>query len=67
MSVAKLGEFLTVRQVAEVLNLKECTIRAWVLARRLAYVRIGRRALRIPVAEIERLISQGTVPTRERR
>jgi excisionase family DNA binding protein len=61
------GQLLTAAQAAERLGLKESTIRAWLLARRLVHVRIGRRAVRIPALEIEKLIQQGTVPARERR
>ena len=36
--------------------------RAWLLARRLSRVRVGRRAVRIPASEVERIIAEGTVP-----
>jgi excisionase family DNA binding protein len=60
-------ELLTIPEVARRLSLKESTIRAWLLARRLSRVRVGRRAVRIPASEIERLIEQGTIPAREDR
>ena len=56
----------TVSQAAEELNLSRSTIRAWISQRRLGYVRLG-RAVRIPTAEIARLVEQGSVPAiRER-
>ena len=60
-------QLLTTAQVAERLAIKESTIRAWLLARRLARVRIGRRAVRIPESEVERIIAEGTVSARENR
>jgi len=56
---------LTVTQAAEALNLKPSTVRAWLLARRLARVRVGRRAVRIPASEIDRIVAEGTIPARE--
>lgn len=52
---------LTVRQTAEVLNLSEACVRAWVAARRISYVRLG-RSIRVPQQEIDRLMSEGAVP-----
>jgi excisionase family DNA binding protein len=60
-------QLLTAAQVAERLAMKESTIRAWLLARRLSHVRVGRRAVRIPLCEVERIISEGSVPVRESR
>ena len=51
----------TVQQAAEALNISEHTIRAWVARRKIGYVRLG-RAIRIPIAEIERLLDAGRVP-----
>jgi excisionase family DNA binding protein len=58
---------LRVEEAAEFLNLKASTIRAWLLKRKLPAVRIGQRAIRIPRAALEKLITDGTVPVRERR
>jgi excisionase family DNA binding protein len=58
------GRLLTVRRTAELLALKESTIRRWILFRRIAVVRVGTRAIRIPASEIERLIEAGSVPAR---
>lgn len=51
----------TVQQAAEELNLSRATIRAWIAQRRLGHVRLG-RAVRIPVAEIKRVLDLGYVP-----
>jgi excisionase family DNA binding protein len=57
---------LTVREAAARLGLRECTVRAWISSRRMSFVRLG-RAVRIPEAEVSRLIESNTVPRRERR
>jgi excisionase family DNA binding protein len=58
---------LTVREVAERLALKEATIRAWLLARRIASVRVGRRAVRIPCSEVDRVVAEGFLPAKGQR
>jgi excisionase family DNA binding protein len=63
--IEKLGEMLRVEQVAERLNIKPSTVRAWLLRRVLSRVRVSKRAIRIPASEVERIISQGFVPARE--
>jgi excisionase family DNA binding protein len=55
---------LTVRETANRLGLRECTIRAWLSARKIDFVRLG-RAIRIPESEVCRLIETNTVPRRE--
>lgn len=58
---------LTVSEAAKRLGLRESTIRAWILARRITYVKVGRRAVRIPAEAIEKFIAANTIPARERR
>ena len=60
-SLPELERPRTVSQAAEELGLSVHTIRAWVACRRLAHLRLG-RAIRIPAAEIRRVIEQATVP-----
>lgn len=57
---------LTVKEAAERLGLRESTIRAWILRRRLPYVHCG-RAVRIPADAITDFIDRNTVPAREDR
>lgn len=57
------AKLLTVPQAADALALKPATIRAWIGARRIGIVRLG-RAVRVPVEEVERLIAENTVPRR---
>lgn len=58
---------LRVEEAAEFLNLKPSTIRAWLLRRKLPFVRIGERAIRIPRPALEEVIACGTVPVRRPR
>lgn len=41
--------------------------RAWLLARRVAKVRVGRRSIRGPESEVARIIREGFVPARKER
>ena len=56
---------LTIQQASEALGLKTSTLRAWIAQRRLGYGRLGKRAIRIHVSEINRIIERGTVPARQ--
>ena len=58
---------LTVAEVARRLGLREGTVRLWISRGKLAHVRLGRRAVRIPVEEVERLIRENTIPSRDDR
>lgn len=55
---------LRVEEAAEYLNVKPSTIRAWLLRRKLRFVRVGKRAVRIPVEALEELVSENLVPAR---
>jgi len=60
-------ELLRVSEAAKLLAVRESTVRAWLLARRIGRIRVGRRSVRIPMTEIDRLIQEGTIPAREQR
>ena len=51
----------TVNEAARELNVSRATIRAWIVQRRLGFVRLG-RAIRIPAGEIRRVLDAGFVP-----
>ena len=51
----------TVEEAATALGLSVSTLRAWVATRRIGFCRLG-RAIRIPEAEIERLVERGFIP-----
>jgi excisionase family DNA binding protein len=52
---------LTVSETAAALNLSVHTIRAWIATRKIAHVRLG-RAIRVPSAEVRRLVDEGLIP-----
>ena len=55
-------KLLTIREVATRLGLKESTIRKYILRRQIAYVKPSLRAVRIPIEELERILSSGLRP-----
>lgn len=59
--LAPVAQPRTISEAATELGLSVHTIRAWVAARRIAHIRLG-RAIRIPASEISRLIEENTVP-----
>jgi excisionase family DNA binding protein len=54
-------KLLKVPEAAEMLALSPKTVWQWIGERRFAVVRLG-RAVRVPLAEIERLLEEGTTP-----
>jgi len=61
----KARHLLRVEEAAEYLNVKPSTIRAWLLRRKLPFVRVGARAVRVPLAALDKLVSGNTIPARE--
>jgi excisionase family DNA binding protein len=55
-------KLLTVKEAAERLSLRPCTVRKWLFERRVAYVRVGRRAVRLREADIEKIIRENYTP-----
>jgi excisionase family DNA binding protein len=56
---------LRVAEAAKELGVKEDTIRAWIVQRRMTSVKLG-AAVRIPSDEVQRLILEGTIPAKKR-
>lgn len=56
-------KLLTVNEAAERLCLRPSTIRKWLLRRELAYVKVGKRSIRITEREVERMITLGSRPS----
>jgi excisionase family DNA binding protein len=59
------GDLLRVNEAAALLNLKPATVRAWIQQRRLPFVRLSLRAVRLRRADVEKIISQGFVGARQ--
>ena len=59
------AKLLTVREVATRLGLKESTIRKYILRRQITYVKPSVRAVRIPIEELERILTAGLRPALE--
>jgi len=53
---------LTVQETAGRLGVQVSTIRRWILLRKIAYCKVGERAVRIPVEEVERIVKRGYRP-----
>ena len=56
------AKLITIREAANRLGLKERTIRKYILKRQIAYVKPSVRAVRIPIEELERILSAGLRP-----
>ena len=63
----KMESLMSVDRWAEKMGIKPSTARAWLLRRKIAYVKVGKRAVRIPLSEAERIFREGYVPAREQR
>ena len=61
-----MSQLLTVKEAADALGLKVCTIRAWLSRRKLPRVSCG-RAVRIPSRAISEFVQRNTIPAREDR
>jgi excisionase family DNA binding protein len=59
------GQPRTVTQAAAELNMSQGTIRSWIAQRLIGFVRLG-RSVRVPSAEIQRLLDRGFVPAEQR-
>jgi excisionase family DNA binding protein len=55
-------ELLTVPEAAALLRLKVSTVRAWVCQRKIPYVKLGGRLVRIRRMDAEAIIASGLVP-----
>jgi excisionase family DNA binding protein len=59
------GDLLRVNEATALLNIKPATVRAWIQQRKLAFVRLSARAVRLRRADVEKIISQGFVGARQ--
>jgi excisionase family DNA binding protein len=61
------GRLLNVREFAASFGCTVSCARRWISERRIVSVKVGRRLVRIPETEIERLIGEGLRPIRRQR
>ena len=61
----KRRQLLSVPEFASEIRVTVACVRRWVLERRISYIKCG-RLIRISPSELDRIISDGTVPARER-
>ena len=54
-----MNQLLSVPQFAELLGVTSSCVRRWILERRISVVKVG-RLVRIPMAEFERIVAEGT-------
>ncbi len=66
MPKAKAAKMLSVREFAEMLGIREATVRAWLLMRRISYHKVGRKVV-ISEDEVTRILSAGAVPAAPQR
>jgi excisionase family DNA binding protein len=64
--IMRASGLLSVPESAEYLGLKMPTLRAWILRRRIPFVRLGRRVF-LRKESLDQLIQQGSVPPRAAR
>lgn len=62
-SASGMGALLTLPEASSLLRLKTSTLRAWVLRRKIPYLKIG-RLVRVRRADVEALIAESVVPAR---
>jgi len=60
-------KLLTVSEAAERLALKRSTLYSWVFERRIRFVRLGRRAIRIMASDVEKFIQDSVREPEETR
>lgn len=65
MPIANESELLTVAETASLLRLKPSTVRAWILHRKIAHVKLGSRVL-LRKTDLEKLIAESLVPPKAR-
>jgi excisionase family DNA binding protein len=58
------GRLLNVREFAESCGCTVSCARRWISERRIISIKVGRRLVRIPETEVERLLGEGLRPVR---
>jgi len=59
------SDLMDIEESATFLHVKPCTIRSWVLNKKIAYVKLGRRIF-LRRGDLEQLIERSVVPAKVR-
>jgi len=60
------GKLLTVRECSERTGHQQSTWRSWILHRKVPFYKVG-RSVRVSEADLDRLVEQSRIPSREER
>jgi excisionase family DNA binding protein len=63
-AAAKESDLLTVAEAATMLCLQESTVRDWILRRKISYLKIGAKSIRIERETVLRILRMAKVPAR---
>ena len=66
-SVPRDATLLTVPETAAILRLSQSAIRSWILQRKIPYVKLQNKAVRIQRSDVDALIAASLVPARQER
>ena len=56
------GGLLRIQEASAMLGLKPCSLRAWVLRRKIPVVRLSARCIRIRPQDVEKIIRERLIP-----
>jgi excisionase family DNA binding protein len=65
--MANENRLFKIEDFAAALDVKPSCIKRWILERRIASVKVGRRLVRIPAGEIDRIVRDGLRPAMQSR
>ncbi len=54
-----MGNLLSVKEAATRLGMSPWTLRQWISRKKIDYIRVGERAVRIPEGVIEKIVADG--------
>lgn len=57
-----MDRLLTAEQAAQILGIKLVTMRSWISKRVIGSTRLGKRSVRVPESELQKLVERGRVP-----
>jgi len=60
------SDLVTVREAALILRLQVSTIRAWILQRRVPFVKLGGKRVFLQRGDLEKLVAASVVPAKDR-